>query len=75
MSITLSVASARVSAWVAADEAIALGQSYTIGDRALTRVHAAEVRSMINYWSKIEASLSRQQAGRSGMSYSLAKFS
>ncbi len=73
--ITLATATARLTSWIAADAAIALGQSYTIGDRTLTRVHAAEVRNNINYWTRQEAKLTRIAAGESGLSYSRAKFS
>jgi len=72
--MTLAIASAHYSDWLAADTAIAKGQSYTIGDRTLTRVHASEVRNQMMYWSKVEAEQQRIANGKGGVSISLAKF-
>ncbi len=74
MAITLTQATTHLDAWVSADTAISKGQSYTIGDRTLTRVHASEVRNQIQYWSKVEATLQRVANGQSGTGVSLAKF-
>lgn len=51
--------------WTAAEKAITTGQSYTIGQRSLTRVDLSDIVSRINYWrSEVE----RLEAGRpSGM--------
>ena len=73
--ITLAIATSHLTAWLAADSAVSLGQSYTMGDRTLSRVHAAEIRSQINYWSNMEAQLTRIANGTSGIGYSTAKFS
>lgn len=74
MAITLATATTHLDAWTAADAAVALGQSYTIGDRTLTRVHASEIRNMINYWSGQEATLQRIANGQPSTGVSLAKF-
>lgn len=73
--ITLALATAHLTSWLAADTAVTKGQSYTIGDRTLSRAHVAEIRNQINYWSKMEASLTRQANGKASVSVSLAKFS
>lgn len=74
MAITLAQATAQVAAWEAASLAVAKGQSYTIGDRTLTRVHASEIRSMINYWSRQEATQQRLANGQQSTGVSLANF-
>lgn len=48
--ITLAEAEAQLALWVAASTAVAGGQSYSIKDRSLSRVDAAEIREQINYW-------------------------
>ena len=37
--------------WLAAEEALAKGQSYTIGNRTITRVNASEVSKNIETWA------------------------
>ena len=46
--ITLTQASAKLTTWLAADDAVASGKSYTIGDRSLTRANEAEIRKNID---------------------------
>ena len=48
--ITLTDAQTHLDEWMAADIAVAKGQSYTIGGRSLTRANAAEIRANIDYW-------------------------
>lgn len=48
--ISLAQAQAQLDAWLAASIAVARNQSYTIGDRTLTRANAKEIQSMITYW-------------------------
>jgi hypothetical protein len=57
--ITLDQATAKLDAWMAADDAVASGQSYSIGGRSLTRANAAEIRSNIEFWDRKVARLSR----------------
>lgn len=38
--------------WLAAEEKVAMGQSYTIGNRTLTRVNATEISRNIELWSE-----------------------
>ena len=48
--ITLAQAEAQLSLWLAASTAVASGQSYSIGDRSLTRADAKEIRESLNFW-------------------------
>jgi hypothetical protein len=48
--ITSAQAAAALARWVAADEAVATGQEYSIGGRSLTRADAKEIRENIDYW-------------------------
>lgn len=61
--ITLEQAQTQLDLWVAADSAVATGQSYSIGTRTLTRANAAEITDKIKFWdSKVQA-LSRGNGG------------
>ncbi len=55
--ITLTQAEEQLAAWLAADTAVAGGQSYTIGSRSLTRANAREIRENIEYWDQKAKSL------------------
>jgi hypothetical protein len=52
--ITPALAAKQLSVWLAASEAVALGQAYTIatesGSRTLTRANASEVLKQIQFW-------------------------
>lgn len=61
--ITLAQAEAQLAVWLAASTAAAANQSYTVGDRSLTRANAAEIRTQIDYW---QGYVNRLQPGRSG---------
>lgn len=56
----------KLSTWVAAEEAIATGQSYKIGSRSLTRADLKAVRDEMEYWaSKLaEAEAEEKTGGR-----------
>jgi len=60
--ITLADAKAQLAAWMAADAAVAAGQSYrfTTGgvERQVTRANAAEITDKINYWQTMVTRLS-----------------
>lgn len=62
--ITLQQAQDQLDAWVAANLAVANGQSYSIGGRSLTRVNAAEILNQINFW---ERKVQRLAAGQGGI--------
>ena len=41
----------KLNTWLAAEEAIATGQSYQIGSRMLTRADLKQVREEMEYWA------------------------
>lgn len=57
--ITLVQAEAKLAEWLAADTAVASGQSYTIGGRQLSRAQAAEIRNNITFWDERVQKLNR----------------
>ncbi len=50
--ITLTEATEQRDLYLAASRAIAVGKSYTIGNRQLTRLDGQEVRNMLAYWQR-----------------------
>ena len=62
--ITLAMAEAQLSLWVAASTAVASGQSYSIKDRSLSRVDAAEIRQQLDYWDGWVRRLTPRSRGR-----------
>jgi len=56
--ITLAEAQEQRDLYLAASRAIAIGKSYTIGNRQLTRLDSTEVRNMLTYWQRAVRSLS-----------------
>ena len=56
---TLAQAESQLALWVAASSAVATGQSYTIGNRSLTRANAKEIRENIVFWNKQVKRLTR----------------
>jgi len=58
----VSTAQTHLDAWLAADLAVAAGQSYSIGDRALTRADAPTIRSRIVYWTRVVNTLTAQSS-------------
>ena len=48
--ITLAQAQAKLDAWMAANEAVANNQSYSIGSRSLTRADADDILKQIEFW-------------------------
>ena len=57
--ITSSQAQIQLDLWIAADTTVANGQSYSIGNRSLTRADAEEITSKIKFWSGLVTKLSR----------------
>jgi len=57
--ITLAQAEAKLTLWLAAEEAVATGQSYTIAGRSLTRADAGVIGERVTYWDKKVKSLDR----------------
>lgn len=56
----------KLNTWMAAEDAVATGQSYTIGTRNLTRASLKQIREQIDYWAKrlAEAEAEEKRGGR-----------
>lgn len=67
--ITLQTAQAQLDIWLAADAAVAAGQSYSIKDRSLSRADAGEITRKIEYWNNWVQKLSRAASGRGRTRY------
>jgi hypothetical protein len=52
MAITLAQAQAKLTEYMTAESKVLAGQSYSIGDRALTRADLEEIRKGLEYWEK-----------------------
>lgn len=63
--ITLAQAEAQLAIWIAADTAVAAGQSYSIAGRQLTRADAKAITEKIEFWNAQVQKLSR--GGNGGM--------
>ena len=61
--ITLAQAEAKLTLWLAADDAVATGQSYTIGSRSLTRADSSLIQERIEYWNSKVIELSENESG------------
>lgn len=70
----MSTAQDMVDLYIAAEKKVLLNQSYTIGNRVLTRANLPEIRKGRQEW---EAKLRAEQSGSQGGSslYSVADFS
>lgn len=66
--ITLAQAETNLAKWVAASEALAASESYTIstatGSRTLTRADAGDVTRMIEFWQGWVTRLSARSRSR-----------
>lgn len=64
--ITLAQAETQLTAWLAASEAVASNQSYTIAGRSLTRADASHILKQVEYWdAKVKAlSVAAARRGR-----------
>ena len=66
--ITKEQAEAKLQTWMEAEEKIASGQGYSIGDRRLTRADLYTVRGEIKYWNnKVKELEAAEQSGRNRM--------
>lgn len=56
----------KLNTWLAAEEAVATGQSYQIGTRMLTRADLKAIRQQMEYWATrlAEAEAEEQNGGR-----------
>lgn len=59
----------KMNTWLAAEEAVATGQSYQIGTRTLTRADLKQIRDELEYWGKklAEAEAEEKSGGRNRM--------
>lgn len=57
--ITLAQAEAKLTAWMAAEDALQTTQEYAIGTRRLRKADLAEVRETIRFWNDMVVRLSR----------------
>lgn len=65
MALTITQAQTALDAWIAADLAVAKGQSYSMNGRSLTLANSKEIREQIQYWerrvSAFEQTISQNQ--------------
>lgn len=56
----------KLQTWLAAEEAVATGQSYQMGSRMLTRASLKQIREQIEYWAArlAEAKAEETRTGR-----------
>lgn len=73
MSLTLLQAQTALDAWIAADLAVAKGQSYTMNGRSLTLANSKEIREQIQYWERRVSAF--EQTIQSNQQAALADFS
>lgn len=50
--ITLEIAQAKLTKWLAADDAVARSQEYEIEGRRMTKANAKQIRENIDYWEE-----------------------
>ena len=73
MALTLEQAQTALDAWIAADLAVAKGQSYSMNGRSLTLANTREIREQIQYWERRLQAF--QQVMQSNQQAALADFS
>jgi len=62
----VSTAQAHLDVWLAADTAVSKGQSYSVGNRSLSKTDAETIRGQIDYWTRIVNTLTAQAAATAG---------
>ncbi|OPY15232.1 MAG: hypothetical protein A4E66_00151 [Syntrophus sp. PtaB.Bin001] len=62
--ITLEQAEAQLAVWIAANTAVSSNQSYTIGNRSLTRTNSSEILKNIEFWDAKVKELSSSPSGK-----------
>jgi predicted RecB family nuclease len=62
----VSTAQSHLDEWLAADLAVSKGQTYSIGDRSLTRADAQTIREQIDYWTRLVNTLTARASAQSG---------
>ena len=61
--ISIEEARSTLRMWLAAERAVATGQSYTIGTRSLTRANLKDIRESIQFWRREITRLENAQVG------------
>lgn len=60
----------KLNTWLAAEEAVATGQSYQIGSRMLTRANLKQIRAEMEYWAeKLAQAEAEEKAGGRNRAY------
>ena len=59
--ITLAQAQAKLQTWLDAEDAVANNQSYSIGNRSLSRANLGEIREAVEFWDTKVKRLSRSK--------------
>ena len=75
MTMTATIAQTHLDAWLAADLAVAKGQSYSIAARSLTRAVPGTIKAQIAYWQGVVNSLNAEAAGNVSPGIRIAKWS
>ena len=72
---TKEICQKKLNTWLAAEEAIATGQSYQIGTRMLTRADLKQIRAQMEYWAAklAEAEAEDKHGGRNRASRAVAR--
>ena len=73
MPLTTAQAQTALDAWIAADLAVAKGQSYSMNGRSLTMANVKEIREQIQYWERRVSAF--QQVAQQNQYAALADFS
>jgi hypothetical protein len=73
MALTITQAQTALDAWIAADLAVAKGQSYSMNGRSLTMANTREIREQIQYWERRVSAF--QQVAEQNQYAALADFS
>jgi hypothetical protein len=73
MALTLQQAQSALDAWIAADLAVAKGQSYSMNGRSLTLANTRDIREQIQYWERRVVAF--QQTASQSQQAALADFS
>jgi len=60
---TLAQAQAKLDMWMSAEDAVATGQEYTIGQRRLVRANLSEIREAISFWNSEVQKLTASRTG------------
>jgi len=67
-------AQTRLQLWLDCEEAISGGQSYSIGDRSLTRANLSEVTERIGYYQRLVESFRAAALGAGSPGIRVAKW-